>query len=67
MCTLLCGKKKLIYKIYHLYGSGKRSVFPVLGVTAFSGEAFCYVFRQNMTLTQDEKNVSRNNVTLRRE
>ena len=28
-------KKKLIYEIYHVYGSGKRSVFPILGVAAF--------------------------------
>jgi hypothetical protein len=41
--------KKLIYEIYHVYGSGKRSVLRILGVTAFSGNAFSYSFWQNVT------------------
>lgn len=39
--------KKLIYEIYHVYGSGKLFVFPILGVTAFSVKAFSYFFLTN--------------------
>ena len=35
-----CCVKKLIYEIYHVYGLGKRSVFTILGINAFSGNEF---------------------------
>jgi hypothetical protein len=44
-----CCAEKLIYGIYHVDGSGKCSVFPILGISAFSGKAFSYSFWQNMT------------------